>query len=322
MSLTLVESSKYSNNVLQRGVIELIVKDDPILSRLGFKDIKGNGLTYDVETTLSGADFYQVGDTWVESTSTVTQHTAHTKILGGDADVDNYLQATRSNVQDLMSEQIEAKTKAIRHAFLTTLFYGDNSTEGARFDGLHQIIDSLTYNTVTASASSGNPAVLSMAKLEETIDLILDGKADMLVMTKQMRRSINAYLKSVGGITYDDAADGRVQTILGVPVHVSDFLSNDESCDNDYGTNQFGHNPSDGTALGDDDNGTTIFALQFGPKALSGVQSMPITVEKFKKLETKDASRTRIKWYPSVMVQSIISCSKLTGLQPAGTVTA
>jgi len=320
MAMTLVEASKYSNNVLQRGVIELIVKDDPIMSRLQFKDIKGNGLTYDVETSLSGADFYQVGDTWLESTSTVTQHTAHTKILGGDADVDNYLAATRSNVQDLMAEQIEAKSKAIRHAFLNTLFYGDNATEGARFDGLHQILDSETYNTV-AVGGSGAPAVLSMEKLEEMIDLILDGKPDMLVMTKMMRRQINTYLKSVGGITYDDSANGRVQTILGVPVTVSDFLSNDESCDNNYGTG-YGHNPSDGTSLGDDDNGTTIFALQFGPKALCGVQSMPITVEKFKKLETKDAARTRIKWYPSIMVQSVISCAKLTGLQPAGTVTA
>jgi len=321
MALTLVESSKYSNDVLQRGVVELIVKDDPILSKLGFKDIKGNGLTYDVETTMSGADFYGVGDTWVESTSTVTQHTAHTKILGGDADVDNYLAATRSDVQDLMSEQIEAKTKAIRHAFLNTLFYGYAATETKRFDGLHQLLTSQTYNTV-AVGNTGSPQVLTMAKLEEMIDLIVDGKPDMLVMTKLMRRSINKYLKGVGGITYDDAANGRVQTILGVPVHVSDFLSNDESCDKDYGSSAFGHQPTDGTALGDDDNGTSIFAIQFGPKALSGVQSMPITVEKFGKLETKDAARTRIKWYPSIMVQSIISCAKITGIAPAGTVTS
>lgn len=321
MALTLVEASKYSNDVLQRGIIELIVKDDPILSRLPFKDIVGNGLTYDVETTMSGADFYSVGDTWVESTGTVTQHTAHTKILGGDADVDNYLKATRSNVQDLMAEQIEAKTKAIRHAYLNTFFYGYAATETKRFDGVHQLLTSETYNTIAVGGSSGAPAVLSMEKVEELIDLISDGKPDMLVMTKQMRRSINVYLKSVGGLTYDESANKRVQTILEVPVHVSDFLSNDEACDKDYG-NGYGHQPTDGTALGDDDNSTSIFALQFGAKALSGVQSMGITTEKFAKLENKDGARTRIKWYPGLMMQSIISCSKLTGIQPAGTVTA
>jgi len=320
MALTLVEASKYSNDVLQRGIIELIVKDDPILDRLPFKDIVGNGLTYDVETTMSGADFYSVGDTWVESTGTVTQHTAHTKILGGDADVDNYLKATRSNVQDLMAEQIEAKTKAIRHAYMNTFFYGYAATETKRFDGVHQLLTSESYNTI-AVGGSGSPAVLSMEKVEELIDLITDGKPDMLVMTKQMRRSINVYLKSVGGLTYDESANKRVQTILEVPVHVSDFLSNDEACDKDYG-NGYGHQPTDGTALGDDDNSTSIFALQFGAKALSGVQSMGITTEKFAKLENKDGARTRIKWYPGLMMQSIISCSKLTGLQPAGTVTA
>ena len=322
MALTLVEASKYSNDVLQRGVIELIVKKDPILDRLPFKDIVGNGLTYDVETTMSGADFYGVGDTWVESTGTVTQHTAHTKILGGDADVDNYLKATRSKEHDLMGEQIEAKTKAIRHAFLNTLFYGYATTETKRFDGLHQIMTSLTYNTVTNATSSGTPVLLNMETLEETIDLIVDGDPDCLVMTKLMRRSINKYLKSVGGITYDEVANKRVQTILEIPVVVSDFLSNLESCDNDYGTNQFGHNPADGTALGDSDASTSIFALQFGPKAFSGIQSMPVTTQKFDKLETKDGSRVRIKWYPSVMMQSIITCSKLTGVDPSGTVAA
>ena len=38
--------------------------------------------------------------------------------------------------------------------------------------------------------------------------------------------------------------------------------------------------------------------------------------------KNKDGKRTRIKWYPGIMIQSIISCAKLTGLQPAGTVTA
>jgi len=34
MALTLSEAAKYSNDVLQIGVIELLVKDDPILQRL------------------------------------------------------------------------------------------------------------------------------------------------------------------------------------------------------------------------------------------------------------------------------------------------
>ena len=320
MSLTLVEGSKRSNDKLQRGTVELIVKDDPILARLKFKDIKGNGLTYNVETTMSDAEFYSPGDTWIESTSTITQHTAHTKILGGDADVDNYLRATRGDSGDLMEEQITAKSKAINHTFNNTLLYGYALGEAKKFDGLHYMLRDESYNTI-AKGTAGTPTALSMEWIEEMIDLILDGKADALVMTKMMRRSINKYLKSVGGVTYGEVANSRVQTILDVPVHVSDFLSNSESCDLDYGSG-YGHDYTDGTALGNNDGSTSIFAIQYGDNALSGVQSMPVTTEKFEKLETKDGSRTRIKWYPSIMIQSIITNAKLTGIDPDGVVVA
>tara|TARA_Y100000310_G_scaffold320373_1_gene376769 strand:- start:5982 stop:6950 length:969 start_codon:yes stop_codon:yes gene_type:complete len=322
MALTLVEAAKYSNDVLQRGVIELLVKDDPILTKLQFKDIKGNGLTYDRESTLSGAQFYNVGDTWVESTSVVSQSTAYTKILGGDADVDNFLKATRSNIQDLMQEQIAAKTKAIKRTFLDMAIYGDVDTDIKGFDGLHSLMTSLTYNTVTMSSSSGTPAALSLASAEQAMDLIKDGKADVVMMTKMMRRYINKYLNGVGGITKADIQGKTVQTLFDVPIVVSDHVSDDESCDKDYGSSQYGHNDADGVGLGDDDNATSIFFLQFAPKAFCGVQSMPLTVDRLGNLETKDAQRVRIKWYPSVMLQSLISCAKLTGVDPDGTVTA
>ena len=101
MALTLAEASKLSNDMLLQGVVETIVKDSPILQRLPFIEIVGNGLTYNQEKTLPSIDFYDVGDTWAESTPTFEQITANLKIMGGDADVDNFLKATRSNVQDL-----------------------------------------------------------------------------------------------------------------------------------------------------------------------------------------------------------------------------
>lgn len=323
MSLTLVEAAKYSNDVLQRGVIELIAKDDPILSKLPFKEIKGNGLTYNVENTLATAQFYDVGDTWVESTSTVTQLTAVTRIMGGDADVDNFLKATRSNEQDLMQEQIVAKTKAIRNLFNLASLYGYALTETKYFDGLHYLLRSLTYNTVTVATVISVPTLLSLQKLEQAVDMVMNGKPDMILMTKMMRQYINKYLNGVGGITKTDIMGKSVQTLFDIPVAVSDNLSNAESCDLDYGSSQFGHNYADGTGLVDNDGSTSIFVLQFASQAFCGIQTGGgITVEKFPKLESKDASRVRIKWYPSIMAQSIISCAKVTGVDPDGVVAA
>jgi hypothetical protein len=147
-----------------------------------------------------------------------------------------------------------------------------------------------------------------------------------VVMSKLMRRSINKYLNGVGGITKTDIQGKTVQTLFDVPIVVTDHLRNNESADVQYGTNEasaavYGHNYAD--ADGDDDDGaTSMFFLRFAPEACCGIQSLGITTDRIGNLETKDAKRTRIKWYPGLMLQSLISCSKVTGIDADGTVTA
>ena len=111
MALTLAEAAKLSNDVLLMGVIETIIYDSPVLQVLPFIEIVGNGLTYNQENQAPTVAFYDVGDTWAESTPTFTQQTATLKILGGDADVDNFLAKTRSNIQDLEAAVVQLKAK-------------------------------------------------------------------------------------------------------------------------------------------------------------------------------------------------------------------
>jgi hypothetical protein len=47
------------------------------------------------------------------------------KIMGGDADIDNFLIATRSNIQDLEAAVLQLKAKAVRQLFETTFVTGD-----------------------------------------------------------------------------------------------------------------------------------------------------------------------------------------------------
>ena len=327
MSLTLTEAAYRSNDILQIGIIEKLVYDDPILQRLPFKDIVGNGLTYNVEKTMSSANWYGVGETWVESTSTVDQHTAVTHILGGDADVDNFLQATRSNLQDLMTEQMTAKIKAIKKSYMEMFWYGyylaGAGGDSKGFDGLHYLIRSYTTNPYVNSfavndSSNGTAAPASTVELEEAVDAIKNGKPELIVMTKQCRRNLNVYLNGVGGITKEVHEGKTVQTMFDVPIAVSDYLSNDEACDSVYFYGgDYGHDYADGTALANDDDSTTVFVLRFGDEAVCGIQSMPITTDPIGKLETKDATRVRIKWYPGLMLQSIITASKYSGISNA-----
>ena len=140
MALTLPEASKLSNDVLLIGVIETIIKDSPILDKLPFIEIVGNGLTYNRELTLPTVDFYNTGDPWAESTPTFEQITSVLRILGGDADVDNFIKATRSNLQDVEAAVIELNAKAIRHEFEKTFIDGLGTSGVKDFAGLDALV--------------------------------------------------------------------------------------------------------------------------------------------------------------------------------------
>ncbi len=192
MALTLAEAAKLSNDMLLQGVAETIVKDSPILQQLPFIEIVGNGLTYNQEKTLPSIDFYDVGDTWAESTPTFEQKTANLKIMGGDADIDNFIKSTRSNIQDLKTAVVELKAKALRDKLEDTFIYGDATANPKQFDGLRKLIDTETAgDQVIAMADTG--ATLTLDKLDELIDAVKGGKPDLLLMSRRSRRKINAY---------------------------------------------------------------------------------------------------------------------------------
>jgi hypothetical protein len=115
LALTKVEAAKLTQDMLLRGVIETIVKESELLDYLPFMDVTGTAVTYNREATMPAASFYDVGDTWTEATPTFTQVTAALKILGGDADIDNFLQATYADPNDLEAEVIASRSKAVAH---------------------------------------------------------------------------------------------------------------------------------------------------------------------------------------------------------------
>ena len=117
MAITQAEAAKLSNNMLLRRVIETIVKDAPVRSFLPFMDVTGTSVTYNREATMPAATFYDPLDTWTEASPTYTQVTTQLRVLGGDADVDNFLQATYADTNDIEAEVIANRAKAVAHMF-------------------------------------------------------------------------------------------------------------------------------------------------------------------------------------------------------------
>ncbi len=305
MALTLAEASKLSNDMLLQGVVETIVKDSPVLKELPFIEIVGNGLTYNQEKTLPTIDFYDVGDTWAESTPTFEQQTANLKIMGGDADVDNFLKATRSNLQDLEAAVVELKAKALRDKFEDIFIYGDATTNPKQFDGLRKLIDTTTASDqVIAAGATG--ATLTLSMLDELIDAVKGGKPALLLMSRRSRRKINALVRASGSMmeTDRDKWGSFIQFWDGIAIGVNDWILDTHLVSGSVETATTGGDCS------------TIYAIQLGEGALAGLTAPGhLTVEPIGSLETKDATRTRIKWYCSLALFATIKAAALIGVQ-------
>ena len=295
MALTLEEASKLSNDILLQGVVETIIKDSPILQRLPFIEIVGNGLTYNREATAPTAGFFDVGDTWTESTPTFTQQTVTLKIMGGDADIDNFLIATRSNLQDLQSAVVQLKAKAVQHLFEQTFITGDATTNPKEFDGLDELTDPSQELSMGANGGS-----LTLDKLDELIDTVKGGKPDLFLMSRRSRRIINKLARSAGSFleTDRDEFGQMLQFYDGIPIGVSDYIADDQT---------------QGTST----DCSTIYTFQMGEGALVGLTAPGgLQVERVGSLESKDASRTRIKWYTSLALFNAVNMARLIGVRP------
>ena len=305
MAMTLVEAEKLSNDVLLQGVIETVIKDSPILQGLPFIQIVGNGLTYTKEKTLPTVDFYEVGGVWVESTPEFEKPTATLKIMGGDADVDNYLKSTRSNIQDLEVAVIEEKSKALRHEFEKEFLYGNETTNPKQFDGLIKLIDTGTASDqLIVMAAAG--ATLTLTKIDELIDAIKGGKPDMLLMSRRSRRKLQALARAAGSNL--EVGTGKlgefVQLYNGIPIAISDWVLDTHTVAASVETLYTG------------DVNSTIYAFQMGEGALCGISSPEmLQIERIGSLETKDATRTRVKWYVALCLFSAVKAAALIGVQ-------
>ena len=305
MALTLSEAAKLSNDILLQGVIEETIYDSPVLQYLPFIEVVGNALTYNRENTVPTIDFYDVGDTWSESTPDFSQVTATLKIMGGDADVDNYIRGTRSNIQDIEAAVIALKAKALAHKFDNMFLYGDTDVDAKQFNGIRDIIDLTTPGSqVITMGASG--ATLTLAKIDELIDKVKGGTPDLLLMSKRSRRKINALARAAGtNLTVRQGMLGQfVQEYNGIPIGVTDWQLD---------THAVGSSKESATTGG---SNSVIYGLRFGEGALCGITGPGgVNVERIGQLETKDATRTRIKWYTSICLFSTVSVAALIGVQ-------
>jgi HK97 family phage major capsid protein len=299
MALTLAESAKLAMDMVLAGVIETIIKEEHVLDELPFIEVVGNNFVFNRLNAEPAISFFAVGDTWTESTPTFTQVAVQLKILGGDADVDNFIQASRVNVQDVEIAVVQQKAKALARKWADTFVNGDTGVTANAFDGIDKICVGLPASqTVSMGANGGT---LTLAKLDELIDAVKT-KNIVLMMSRRSRRTLQSLVRASGALL--ESRPGNflewVQLYNGVPVFINDYIS-------------------DAQTVGTSTDCSTIYCFSMG-EADQGVVGLSgpggIQVDAVGDLESKDARRHRIKWYTAIGVLSTLSLARLIGVRP------
>ena len=306
MGTVLSEYAKLSNDVMLQGVIETIIKDDPLMVLLPWVEINGNALTYNRELTLPSAEWHAVNDDWTTSPQvTFMQKTATLAILGQNADVDNYVRQTRSNINDIESAIIELTAKAIKNELSDKFLYGNNTLDPNQFDGLIKLIDTGTASDQLIAAGASGGAALTLDMLDSLIDAVKGGKPDLLLMSRRSRRKINALARAAGNnLEHNSSLLGMfVEMYNGIPIGVSDFVKDTHVVSGSLETAYIGGASS------------TIYGISFGEDGVCGLTGPGgLQIIKIGEMETKDASRTRIKWYTSLAMFSNVKAAALIGV--------
>lgn len=312
MGISLVEAAKLSETKLQRGIIETFIQEGAVLDRIPLKPIDGNAYAYNKEATLPGIEFRAVNGSYTESTGTVVQATETLSILGGDSDVDTFIQATRSDVNDQRATQDRLKVKAATYKFQDTFINGDVAVDTNAFDGLKkrltgsQVIDAATNGLPVIGASSSDRHAF-FDKLDELLDA-LNGEADALYMRKAIRAKIRSSARREGFYAADRDEFGRkVETYNDVPML-------------DLGTNAAGteiipQTETQGTATG---ICSSIYAVRFGQdeadQAVTGLTNGGVSVRDLGEQQAKPALRTRVEFFVGLATFGGQGAARLRGV--------
>ena len=302
-SVTLVESAKLEQDLLLAGVVETIITVDQFFEVLPFISISGNAIAYNRENTPGDAQFATVGTTiTAKAPATFTPITdTLTKIIG-DAEVDEFIQATRSGINDQKAVQIMSKVKTIGRTYSDTLINGDGTSDS--FSGLLSILSD--NQTIEAGNNGSN---LSFLLLDELLDKVVDkdGVVDYILMNARTIRSYYALLRALGGASIGDTvtlpSGTQVPAYRGTPIFKNNYIPVDQT-------------------QGSEDAATTILAgtlddgsEKVGIAGLTAQNSAGISVTEVGVSATKDETITRIKWYCGLSNFSELGLAGVKGIK-------
>lgn len=302
--LTMIEAAKLMSNPLQTGIIEIFAANNPVLERMPFVDIQGNAFKYNREGSLPGIAFRGINESYTESTGVINPQTETLTICGGDSDYDVALVKMGAGSNNLRAAHDSLKAKALTLTWLKTFFDGNSEDEPREFDGLNVRLADTTQELETGTAGGGT---LTLDLVDELIDAV-QGTPDVLLMNKTLRRKVNKLRRAAGQATevVSDAFGRQIEAYAGIPIGVV----GDDAAGNEI----LGFDEDDGSGNFDT---ASIYAVRFGLDALHGIQTESMSVRDLGELDSKPAYRTRIEWYPGMVIKHPKAVARLRWINNA-----
>jgi len=311
-ALPLVEAAKLSQDDLQRGVLEMFVQESPVLDRLPFLTIQGNSYKYNFEQALPDVDFRAVNDGYAGSTGTTDSRSVALVILGGDADVDRFIVATRGDLNNQRAIQTAMKVKALSYKFQDQFVNGDVVAEPLGFDGLKKtvtrVVSAGTNGAKVFDAASDTVAHTFFDKLEE-LTASVDGTPSAFYANASVIAKIRSAGRRMGGveIVREDLTGKRVTVWNGIP-----FLDLGKT---PAGVNILPQTETEGTST----DCSSIYAVKFGQNeedgGVAGLTNGGVQVYDLGEIDSQPVYRTRIEFYCGMAQFGDGGAARLTGVQ-------
>lgn len=309
------------------GVADTIVKESPILRGLPMKPVNNDIIKYNIESTMPTVSWSNIGDQISESTGEHAQRTVNMYTLIGDADTDKTAKAMNP-AQDPEALDIEAKAKAMAHAFELCFIMGRTSTvqTSKEFKGLMRILAEMESATTTDLDGVSNSQVipvhatsgaLTMPFMDQLLDQIKPGKPDLLLMSRRARRKLNALQRASGsGIVMTESKEFGMfmPTYDTVPIMVSDWMP--DNLPNASSSVLTIATYDQSVARTTDYDNTIVFAFKMGEQDVTGLQAGEMTHERETFVEKYNVIRNRFSWNVSIMCQKKFSLAALTNINP------
>lgn len=298
MAVTLAQSAANEPDLFRRGAQE-VASVLPVWDRLRWEPVAGNAYAYNKDRILPGTAFRTVNEAYVESTGLVNQDTENIVILGGDADVDRFIEKTRTaNREVLMAGQIQMKISSAHRTYVNELFNGDVTVNPKGFDGLRKRL----VGTQVIDAVSPADEAAFLGELDSLFALVAD--ADAVYTSGEVLARLKTLGRAAGGAEYvmSEITGKREFTWNGVP-----FVDPGAHWNGDK---IIKHGTTDGS-----DMYAVKFAAGDGDEGILGITNGGLQAYEVGELQEKPAYRARVEFYAGLVAQGGHAAARLRGIK-------